>query len=93
MAAHPETFDKVFVSLVGAGEADGTAARKCSRASPNRSRWQDELASQTQRLLIYPTMVMLVVLAVVIFLLVYLVPQVTSLLKTMGIELPIQTGC
>jgi type IV pilus assembly protein PilC len=32
-----------------------------------------------------------VVLAVVVFLLVYLVPQVTSLLKTMGLELPLQT--
>jgi type IV pilus assembly protein PilC len=34
---------------------------------------------------------MLVVIAVVLFLLVYLVPQVTALLKTMGIALPIQT--
>ena len=33
----------------------------------------------------------LVVLGVVLFLLIYLVPQVTALLKTMGIELPIQT--
>jgi type IV pilus assembly protein PilC len=36
-------------------------------------------------------MVMLVVFSVVIFLLVYLVPQVTQLLKTMGIALPFQT--
>jgi type IV pilus assembly protein PilC len=36
-------------------------------------------------------MVMLVVIGVVLFLLIYLVPQVTSLLKTMGIELPLQT--
>jgi type IV pilus assembly protein PilC len=54
-------------------------------------KWQDELASQTKRLLIYPSMVMIVVIAVVLFLLIYLVPQVTSLLKTMGIELPLQT--
>jgi type IV pilus assembly protein PilC len=36
-------------------------------------------------------MVLVVVIAVVLFLLIYLVPQVTALLKTMGIELPFQT--
>ena len=90
MSSHPETFDKVFVSLVGAGEATGRLP-EVFQSLAESLRWQDELASQTKRLLIYPMMVMAVVLAVVIFLLVYLVPQVTSLLKTMGIELPIQT--
>lgn len=90
MAAHPETFDKVFVSLVAAGEATGRLP-EVFQSLADSLKWQDELVSQTRRLLIYPMMVMLVVLAVVLFLLVYLVPQVTSLLKTMGIALPIQT--
>ena len=90
MAAQPETFDKVFVSLVAAGEQTGRLP-EVFQSLAESLKWQDELASQTKRLLIYPSMVMLVVFAVVIFLLVYLVPQVTQLLKTMGIELPIQT--
>ena len=90
MAAQPETFDKVFVSLVGAGEATGRLP-EVFQSLAESLKWQDELASQTKRLLIYPSMVMLVVFAVVIFLLVYLVPQVTGLLRTMGIELPFQT--
>lgn len=90
MAAHPETFDKVFVSLVAAGEATGRLP-EVFQSLADSLKWQDELVSQTRRLLIYPMMVMLVVVAVVLFLLIYLVPQVTSLLKTMGIELPIQT--
>lgn len=90
MAAHPETFDKVFVSLVAAGEATGRLP-EVFQSLADSLKWQDELVSQTRRLLIYPMMVMLVVVAVVLFLLVYLVPQVTSLLKTMGIALPIQT--
>ena len=36
-------------------------------------------------------MVLVVVLAVMMFLLMYLVPQVTALLKTMGLTLPLQT--
>ena len=90
MSAHPETFDKVFVSLVGAGEATGRLP-EVFQSLADSLKWQDELASQTKRLLIYPMMVMVVVIAVVLFLLIYLVPQVTALLKTMGIELPIQT--
>jgi len=90
MAAHPEVFDNVFVSLIRAGEQTGRIA-EVFESLADSLKWQDELASQTKRLLIYPAMVLVVVTAVVIFLLVYLVPQVTGLLKTMGIALPIQT--
>jgi type IV pilus assembly protein PilC len=90
MAAHPEVFEKVFVSLVGAGEQTGRLPEVFQQLADSL-KWQDELASQTKRLLIYPAMVMLVVTGVVLFLLIYLVPQVTSLLKTMGVALPIQT--
>lgn len=90
MAAHPHVFDKVFVSLVGAGEQTGRLP-EVFQSLAESLKWQDELVSQTRRLLIYPSMVMLVVFAVVLFLLLYLVPQVTTLLKTMGIALPIQT--
>ena len=90
MAAHPQIFDSVFVSLVGAGEQTGRLP-EVFQSLADSLKWQDELASQTRRLLIYPTMVMLVVLGVVLFLLIYLVPQVTVSLKTMGIALPLQT--
>jgi type IV pilus assembly protein PilC len=90
MSSHPEAFDKVFASLVRAGEQTGRMAEVFANLAASL-RWQDELASQTKRLLIYPAMVLVVVTGVVVFLLMYLVPQVVSLLKTMGFELPIQT--
>jgi type IV pilus assembly protein PilC len=90
MAAHPETFDKVFVSLIRAGEQTGRVA-EVFKSLADAVKWQDELASQTKKLLIYPTMVLVVVTGVVIFLLTYLVPQVTALLKTMNVALPMQT--
>jgi type IV pilus assembly protein PilC len=54
-------------------------------------KWQDELISQTKRLLAYPFFVMVVVFGAVAFLMVYLVPQMVSFLKNMGQELPLQT--
>jgi type IV pilus assembly protein PilC len=89
-AAHPSVFDNVFSSLLRAGEQTGRIAEVFENLAASL-KWQDELASQTKRLLIYPALVMVVVLAVVVFLLTYLVPQVTSLLKTMGVALPMQT--
>jgi len=90
MTSHPEAFDKVFVSLVRAGEQTGRIA-EIFRNLADSLKWQDELVSQSRRLLIYPAFVLVVVTAVLLFLLMYLVPQVTGLLKTMGVALPIQT--
>ena len=90
LAAHPEVFDKVFISLIRAGEQTGRVAEVFKNLA-DALKWQDELASQTKKLLIYPAMVLLVVTAVIVFLLTYLVPQVTTLLKTMNVEMPMQT--
>jgi len=90
LAAHPEVFSNVFVSLVRAGEQTGRIS-EVFQSLAESLKWQDELASQTKRLLIYPAMVLVVVTAVVVFLLAYLVPQVVGLLKTMGIALPFHT--
>lgn len=90
MSAHSEVFDNVFVSLVKAGEQTGRMP-EVFESLASALKWQDELASQTKRLLIYPAMVLVVVIGVITFLLVFLVPQVVSLLKTMGIAVPVQT--
>jgi type IV pilus assembly protein PilC len=90
LAAFPRVFNTVFVSLIRAGELSGTLTEVFENLG-GTLKWQDELISQTRRLLVYPTMVLVVVLAVMIFLLLYLVPQVTSLMKTMGLDLPLQT--
>lgn len=90
MAAHSQVFDKVTVSLVRAAEQTGRVAEVFESLAAS-FRWQDELASQTKRLLIYPALVLTVVIGVIVFLLVYLVPQVVGLLRTMGIALPVQT--
>jgi type IV pilus assembly protein PilC len=90
MAQHPYVFDNVFVSLIRAGEQAGQLTEVFENLGKTL-KWQDELASQTKRLMMYPTLVLVVVTGVMLFMLTYLVPQVTQLLKTMGIALPLQT--
>lgn len=90
LSGFPRVFNNVFVSLIRAGELSGTLTEVFENLG-GTLKWQDELISQTRRLLVYPSMVLVVVLAVMMFLLLYLVPQVTALLKTMGLALPLQT--
>jgi len=90
MANHPEVFDAVFVSLVRAGEQTGQLPEIFKNLADNL-RWLDELISQTRRLLILPLLTLAVVLAVMVALLIFLVPQIAALFKSMGLALPTQT--
>ena len=90
MTAHPEVFDKVFVSLIRAGEQSGQLPEIFKNLTENL-KWMDELISQTRRLMILPAMTLVVVLAVLVALLIVLVPQIAGLFKTMGLALPVQT--
>ena len=90
LGQHPSIFNNVFVSLVRAGEQSGQMTEVLENLGTTL-RMQDELAAQTRRLLVYPSVVLVVVLVVMAFLFTYLVPQVTGLLRTMGIDMPLQT--
>lgn len=90
LAEHPEVFNEVFVNLVGAGEQTGQLPAVFDNLS-NTLKWQDELLSQTKKLLAYPLFVLVVVLAAVAFLMVYLVPEMVKFLNSLGQELPLNT--
>lgn len=90
MATHPDVFDRVFISLIRAGEQSGQLPEVFQNLAET-IRWQDELLSQTRRLLMYPAFTMVVVLGVMAALLVFLVPQIAGLFKSMGMALPPQT--
>lgn len=90
LALHPRVFSHVFVSLVRAGEQTGKLPEVFENLA-STLKWQDELVSQTKRLLAYPIFVMVVVLGAISFLMTYLVPQMVSFLRNMGQELPLET--
>ncbi len=90
LAEHPSVFSEVFVSLIDAGEQTGQLPVVFNNLF-NTIRWQDELMSQTKKLLMYPAFVAVVVLGAVAFLMTYLVPQMVSFLRNMGQDLPLNT--
>lgn len=90
MNTHPDVFDRVFVSLIRAGEQSGQLPEIFKNLA-DTIRWQDELVSQTRRLLMYPVLTLVVVVGVMAALLIFLVPQIAQLFKSMGMALPMQT--
>jgi type IV pilus assembly protein PilC len=90
MAEHPTVFDTLFVNLIKAGEVTGQLGEVF--ASLTRTiKWQDELASTTKKIMIFPAFVGTVVFGVTFFLMVYLVPQLVGFIKEMGGTLPLHT--
>ncbi|HHM05741.1 MAG TPA: type II secretion system F family protein [Gammaproteobacteria bacterium] len=90
MAAFPNIFNKVFVNLVRAGEQSGTLPQILAQLTESL-KWQDELAAQTKRILMYPGFVGTAVFGVVIFLMTYLVPQLVGFIQNMDQAIPAHT--
>ena len=90
LAEYPEVFSKVFVSLVRSGEQTGRLA-EVLKSLTESLKWEDELAAQTKKLIMYPAFVGSIVLLVTFFLMIYLVPQMTGFIRNMGQDIPLQT--
>jgi type IV pilus assembly protein PilC len=91
LAKHPKVFNKVFVSLVAAGEASGTLDVALERLA-NQQEKDAELLSKVRGAMVYPIIVLLVMGGVVGFMLVSVLPQVEALYDGIpGANLPFVT--
>jgi type IV pilus assembly protein PilC len=86
----PEVFGKVFVSLVRSGEQTGRLS-EVLKSLTESLKWEDELAAQTKKIIMYPAFVGGIVVLVTFFLMIYLVPQMTGFIRNMGQAIPLQT--
>ena len=90
MANHGYCFDNVFVALVRAGEQSGTLNEVLDELSENL-KWQDEMASQAKRAMVYPTIVLVVIFGVIFVLMTVLVPQLAQTFRQLVPKLPRET--
>ena len=90
MANHAYCFDNVFVALVRAGEQSGNLTEVLDELSENL-KWQDEMAAQAKKAMIYPTLVLVVIVGVIFVLMTLLVPQLAATFKTLVPKLPRET--
>jgi type IV pilus assembly protein PilC len=91
MAKHPEAFNKIYISLIAAGEASGTLDKALERLAIQQEKDAD-LISKVRGAMVYPVIVILVMLLVVGFMIVKVLPQVQVLYDGIpGATLPLIT--
>lgn len=89
-AQYPKIFNKVYVSLVHAGEESGTLDQTLLRLADQQEKEQ-QIVSKIRGALIYPALVLVTILAVLAFMLVSVMPQIEGLYKELNKPLPIIT--
>lgn len=91
LGRHPEAFNRVFISMVAAGETSGTLDKSLERLA-NQQEKDAEILSKVRGAMIYPAIVIVVMLAVVGFMIVKVLPQVQILYNDLpGASLPLVT--
>ena len=90
LAGMPGIFPTLVVNLVRTGEVTGQLPEVLDEIRRSL-KWQDELASKTKQLMIYPAFVTVVITGVVVFLMIFIVPQIIGFITGMGQKIPPQT--
>ena len=90
LARHPSEFSGIFVAVVGAGEQGGSLGEVLEHLAQDLED-QQALNAKLLGAALYPAIVSLVALAIVIFLVTYVVPQVASVFAGSKRALPLLT--
>lgn len=90
MAKHPKQFDRLFVSLVDAGEQAGALDQMLERIASYKEK-VESLKNRVKKALWYPTAVMIIGVAVTMLLLIKVVPEFENMFQGFGAELPALT--
>lgn len=91
MTKHPKVFNKVYLSMIAAGETSGTLNQALDRLALQQEKDAD-LSGKIRGAMVYPVIVLLVMFVVLGFMLVKVLPQVQGLYAGLpGAKLPIIT--
>lgn len=87
---HPETFSRVYIALVSAGEAAGVLDTILIRLADTLEK-QREFREKTKGALIYPVIVVIGMLLVASVMMIFVLPKLTVMYKDFDVELPVVT--
>ncbi len=90
LAQHPKIFDKLYISMISAGEASGQLETMYERLATMRES-ADELRSEIKGALTYPGFMMLAMGGSLAILMTFVVPKFAAMFEDMGSTLPAPT--
>ena len=90
MNKRPYIFSPLFISMVKAGEESGNLTGSLEIVS-NQMEKSYMLVKKVKGALIYPAVVLVAMAIILVLMLIYMVPTLTSTFKGLGVELPLST--
>ncbi len=90
MSRFPETFPRVYVAMVHAGETGGFLDLVLSQIADFQAR-DKELRSKVMTAMLYPCILMVLAVGVLVFLLTFFIPRFQKVFSGFGAALPIPT--
>ena len=86
-SAHPKVFNGVYLALIQAGEKSGTLDVALKRLADQEEK-DAAMLGKIRGALVYPAIILVVIIAVLLFMMFAVVPQVQGLYEDMNEELP-----
>ncbi len=88
LAQHPKIFNKLYVNMVKAGELGGVLEIVLNRLAEYQEKAQ-KLKNKIVSAMVYPVIVMFIAIAILVFLMVFIVPKFKEMFATTDAELPL----
>ncbi len=90
LSNYPKMFSSIYVSMVRAGEKSGLLDKVLTRLASNLEK-SKQIKDDIRAALIYPVIIIILMIVVISVMLVFVVPQLSTLYASMNIQLPIMT--
>jgi type IV pilus assembly protein PilC len=87
---YPRIFDDVFVSLIRVGERSGRMSEVLVDITETL-KWQDELLAKAKKIMTYPAVIGSLVLSVIMFMMIFIVPDIMDAIVSLGGAIPLET--
>lgn len=89
-SAHPEAFDAIYINLLSAGEASGQVPAMLNR-NAEYLEFQADMKGKVRSALIYPLFVLFAAVSVILFLMIFVLPNFVDIFNQFNAPLPLPT--
>lgn len=90
MARFPKVFDPVFIAIVRSGESSGQLDKVLLQLA-DRLEMDQDFESKIRAAMFYPAFIVFSMIAIIVVMMIYVVPQLKTVFADVGAELPFTT--